>query len=95
MWNIIQWWHETIEGRWLAQKNQWKWIMMVVRKPLHPCGPVSRTTTSSFAIYTVCTSWCGNNQSLLVCVHDVVVVLGCEEELVGVHIIHPRTKNYE
>jgi hypothetical protein len=50
---------KTTDERWLVKKNQWKWIMMVVRKPLHPCGPVSSTTTSSFAIYTVVVSWCG------------------------------------
>jgi hypothetical protein len=49
---------KTIDGRWLLQKNQWERIMMVVSKPLHPCGPVSRTTTSSFAIYTVVVSRC-------------------------------------
>jgi hypothetical protein len=53
--NIIQWRMKTLDRRWLLQKNQWEWIMMVVCKPLHPCGPVSRTTTSSFAIYTVVT----------------------------------------
>jgi hypothetical protein len=50
-WNIIQWLHD---GRWLFQKNRW-WIMIVVRKPFHPCGSVARTTTS-FAIYTAVTS---------------------------------------
>jgi hypothetical protein len=43
---------KTTDGRWLFQKNRWERIMMVVRKPLHPCGPVRTSFTQVFSCRT-------------------------------------------